>query len=211
MDDHTSVDETAYTEQTVEESKVVTAVEQHTNKVYKILYKFRPLLIIAAIVCFLVVGYMIVQYVGSRMPKDHIYVCDNPKVYSDFDNWLVDDLGCQWVPSYVIIHNGYVIGMFNGDCSINDFDFNLSLIMSQDIAFTELPNYEIENINGDRVNVHDLFKEGYYVLELHWIDCPDCKHQDANYTDDVYFKYSTDRIYRYYFKSDRTKVEEKYK
>lgn len=210
MSDLNNDAEATPTEQIVEESKAVTVDAQQTNKVYKILNKFIPMIIIVAIVCFIFVGYKIVQHIGSRMPKDHIYVCDNPKVYSDFDNWLVDDLGCQWVPSYVIIHNGYVIGMFNGDCPLSDFDFNLSLIMSQDIAFKELPNYEIENINGHRVNVRDLFNDGYYVLEMHWIDCPDCKHQDANYTDDVYFKYSTDRIYRYYFKSDRTTVEEKY-
>ena len=145
------------------------------------------------------------------MPTSHVYVCDNPNHKSDFDNWLHDEVEVDWVPEYVIIRNGTVIGKFPGDIDEDEFSSKLSLCAAYNIPLAELPNYSISNINGDRKSLKELFGDNkIYVLEIHWIDCKDCKEQDEKYTDSIYSKHTTDNIYRYYVKSDINKVKEKY-
>lgn len=195
----------------LDEDETITTKQKPMSHTIKTLRKLRPLLIIVAILCFIKVGLVIVNYNATKMPLDHVFVCDNPKHDSEFDIWIREDLGTTWVPTYIIIQDGYVVGAFNGDIEESQFSDNLAMASSYNMQFLEIPDYEIENLAGERISVKDLFgTNGLYILELAWIDCEDCDHQDENYTDDIYAKYSTSNIYRYYIRSEKSKVLEKY-
>lgn len=192
----------------------VEVVEEQTKPPKK---KNKVLRILGPIVAFFMVfvvaylGYRIYMYTRTIMPKDHIYVCDNPDHKSDFENWVKDDLGVDWVPTYIVVKDGYVIGAFHGDIEKSYFDMVLGTTLSLDMPFAELPDYEITSLTGKTAPVNKIFGDGTYIIEYHWIDCPDCIHQDENYTDDIYEYYSTEMFYRYYVKSDLDKVKDKYR
>jgi len=178
------------------------------------LYKLRPLFLIVAVLCIAKVGIMIYQYNVSQMPTSHVFVCDNPNAEfrSDFDLWIKDELGITWVPSYIVIQDGYVVGIFDGNIDVYDFTDKLSISASYNIPFSKVPDYYIENLDGERLKASDIFgNEGLYILEISWITCDDCIYQDEHYTDSIYEKFTTNHIYRYYVLSDRKKVEEYYK
>lgn len=180
-------------------------------KLYRIACKCRFLLLIMAIILFISAAYMIFRAKQAEMPLDHVYVCDNPSYLSDFDNWIKEDLQVTWVPSYIVIKDGYVIGAFDGDICERDFSDLLGTYLSMDLPLTEVTNLEIENLEGERKPANEIFgTKGTYILEVVWIDCHDCQHQDENYTDDIYYEYSTKNIYRYYLRSEKEKVLEKY-
>lgn len=200
----------------------IESAEDAPKKKFKLLKKFGPLIAFCLIILIGLAGLKIYRQSRTIMPRDHVYVCDNPSHDSDFDAWLKQSIGRKyddgemhlWVPTYAIINDGYVIAAFEGD--IEEIEFSDKLTMAY--AFTanmqldelKLPDYEISNLKGERERVSTLFGEGTYILELHWIDCPDCIHQDENYTDSIYEKYTTKNIYRYYIKSDFDKVDAKY-
>lgn len=180
------------------------------NNIKQVLYKLRPLLFIVAIICFVKAGTIARNYIITQMPASHIFVCDNPNVEfrSEFDLWLKNELKIEHVPTYVIIQDGYVIGIFDGCIDEYDFSSKLSMAASYNIQFNKIPDYKIENLNNERVSASEVFgKPGLYVLEISWIECEDCKYQDEHFTDSIYKKYTTNNIYRYYVLSDRTKVK----
>lgn len=184
------------------------------SSVRKILIKLRPLFIIVAILCFAKVGLMIHHYQITQMPRSHVFVCDNPsaKYKTEFDLWIQNELNVTWVPSYVIIQDGYVIGAFDGGIEVGEFTDKLTMAAAFNIQFSKVPDFEIENIDGERMPASQVLgKNGLYILEVVWIDCKDCEYQDENFTDDIYEKFTTNNIYRYYILSDRDKVSEKYK
>ena len=154
----------------------------------------------------------IVNSINSTMPTSHIYVCDDPNTKNDFDNWLSDDLELNWVPTYLVIKNNQVLGAFPGDIPVDEFTSNLTMCILLDSPTKTLPNTSITNIDGKTNYLSNIFKntDDIYILEIHWIDCKDCIHQDDNYTNDIYETISTKNIYRYYVKSDKNKVVEKY-
>lgn len=175
------------------------------------LVKLRPVLLILAILCFIKAGLFVYHYNMAKLPDSHVYVCDNPNYRSDFDLWIKDDIGVTWVPSYVIINDGYVIGAFDGAIDVDDFSDKLATALSFNLPFVEVPNIAIENINGERISAKKLFGSGTYILEVSWVDCKDCKYQDEHFTDDIYERFSTKNIYRYYIMSEKSKVIDKYK
>ena len=130
---------------------------------------------------------------------------------SEFDTWLKENIGLSWVPTYVIINDNKVIGMIKGGIPEESFTGQLGSYLVYNQAIAELPNISVTNLAGERKPVSDYFGQGMYILEISWIDCHDCIEQDEKYTTDVYKKYGTDIIYRYYIKSELGKVEEKYK
>lgn len=184
------------------------------RKIKELIYSLRFPVITILVIGILCGAYSILKdlYMTKRaeMPTSHVYVCDNPEHKSDFDNWLKDDVGLDWVPSYVIIKDGVVIGSFKGDIDESTFSTQLATCSAYNLEVTKLPNYEITNLDGERKVVTDIFTSGIYVLEVAWIDCPDCIHQDDNYTNTIYNKYGTSKFYRYYVRSTADPVKEKY-
>ena len=161
-----------------------------------------------------IIGLQVFKYIrhkNSIMPKSHVYVCDNPKVFSDFDNWLRDDLGITWTPTYMIVKDGYIIGAFEGAIPKDNFTDQLATCVAYNLQLESLPDYEISNLEGERNKISDVLGgTGTYILEIHWTDCEDCQFQDENYTQEIYETYTTERIFRYYIKSDKSDVEAKY-
>ena len=143
------------------------------------------------------------------MKLSHIYVCDNPSNYSEFDLWLKELT--SWVPSYIVIKDQKVIGVFEGGIDVDTFSDKLGTYITLEKVVCDLPDFEIENLEGTRKPIKEIFKSGTYVLEFHWIDCQDCVYQDENFTQDIYYKYGADFFYRYYIKSEKDKVLKKYK
>lgn len=177
--------------------------------------KLRPLLIILAIGFFGLAVYQIIEYKQAIMPKDHVYVCDNPNHESDFDNFLLESIkdpeGHTWVPTYIIIKDNYIIGSFNGGIDVDEFVDKLAVVAAYDLKFIELPNYQITNLNNERKSLQEIFTgNDLYILELSWYGCEDCAYQDENFTDDIYKKFSTSHIFRYYIKSDFDDVAKLY-
>lgn len=189
--------------------------EQPVKKKKSWLRRLGPIIVFIAIILLGYFGFKIYRHTRTIMPTDHVYVCDNPEHLSDFETWIREDVGVTWVPTYLIINNGYVIAAFEGD--IEEIEFTNKFAMANaytanmQVDYLKVPDYEISNLDGERKPASEVFGDGMYILEYHWIDCEDCKHQDENYTDSIYEKYTTDRIYRYYVKSDHDKVAEKYK
>ncbi|MBQ8218447.1 MAG: hypothetical protein IJZ79_01520 [Bacilli bacterium] len=197
----------------IDTNKTLTAKSDVLSHTKKMLVKLRFLFIIVAIICFAKVGMTIYTYHISQMPTSHVFVCDNPNAEfrSDFDLWIKDELGITWVPTYVIIQDGYVVGAFEGNIDEYDFTDKLAMAASFNIPFSPVPDYEIENLDGERLKASDVFGgPGLYVLEISWIDCEDCMYQDEHFTDKIYETYSTNNFYRYYVLSDRVKVENYY-
>ena len=137
-------------------------------------------------------------------------MCDNPTHNSDFDTWLRETVGIDWVPTYMICRDGYVIGTIRGGISEKNFTSQLGTILAQNdriLEVTDIPIYDLDNNVG---NLRDITGSGVYIVEISWVDCPDCQYQDENFTDEIYLAYSTNQIYRYYIHSERGAVEEHY-
>ena len=177
--------------------------------------KVKYLLISLTVVLFIgltiLANYM---YTSARkiMPMSHVYVCDNPAEDSEFDVWMKNELGLNWVPTYLIIRNDYVIGTIRGGIPESQFTSELGTILINNWQIAELPNIEISNVNGERQVLADVLpnNDSFYILEISWIDCPDCIFQDENFTEDVYLEYGTNIIYRYYIHSTQEEVLAKY-
>ena len=148
-----------------------------------------------------------------EMVQSHVFVCDNPSVKSDFDLWMMDEdgVGLDWVPSYLICTQGKVLGTIRGDISLAEFEQQYNFIISTPLssAFADFSDYTIENLNGQRYTLSEIMPMdgNIYVLEISWMGCPDCEHQDENYTRDIYNAYDTQFFYRYYINTERSDVE----
>lgn len=148
-----------------------------------------------------------------EMVQSHVFVCDNPKNKSDFDLWMMneDGVGLNWVPSYLICTQGKVLGLIRGDIPVEEFTAQYNYIVSTPLgsAFDDYCEYDIANLNGQRYKLSDIFPNdgNVYVLEISWIGCPDCEHQDTNYTRDIYNAYDTQFFYRYYINTELADVQ----
>lgn len=209
------IDDTETKDTTTDDVKATgtTDTTKH-SKLKEVIYSLRFPVIFLLIFGILCGVYSILKetYLKKRaeMPTSHVYVCDNPEHKSDFDNWLKDEVGLDWVPSYVIIKDGKVVGSFNGDVDESTFSTQMATCTAYNLEVTTLPSYEITNLDGERKAVNQIFSNGTYVLEVAWVDCPDCIHQDENYTGTIYNKYGTSKFYRYYVRSGVEPVREKY-
>lgn len=175
--------------------------------------KKRVLLISILIIVALVSGFIgnqAIKHYRTTMPHNHIFVCDNPTHNSDFDNWLRETVGIDWVPTYMICRDGYVIGTIRGGISEKMFTSQLGTILAQNDRILEVTNIPIYDLDNNVGNLRDITGSGVYIVEISWIDCSDCQYQDENFTDDIYLAYSTNQIYRYYIHSERGAVEEHY-
>lgn len=150
---------------------------------------------------------------SHQMVESHVFVCDNPKNKSDFDLWMMkeDGVGLNWVPSYLICTQGKVLGVIRGDIPLEDFKTQYDFIVTSpiDSAFDDFCEYDIQNLNGNRYKLIDFMPAdgNVYVLEISWATCPDCIHQDENYTQDIYNAYDTQFFYRYYINTELSEVQ----
>ena len=179
--------------------------EKSINKKFIILF-----IVLATFLIISLLSSIIIMHNRTTISKSHVFICDNPSHKSDFDSWLKDDLCLNWVPTYFVVNNGMVIGSFMGDINVNEFKEQLGTVLAFNLPVTEFPEYEIENLNGDRIPANEIFPDCVYILEIVWYDCKDCQHQDENYTKDIYAYFGANNIYRYYINSERTDVEKYY-
>ena len=155
-----------------------------------------------------IIGYYYYDLSRKTMPSTHVYIESK-----EFTDWITDDLKVDWVPTYIIIKNNNVIGKFKGGIDLETFNglYAVSIVNSENESNNiALPDKEITNINGQISKITDIFNNGTYILEISWLDCKDCKFQDEHYTNDIYKKYGTKYIYRYYIKTELKDLEEKY-
>lgn len=158
------------------------------------------------------VMFQVTSKIRKIMPTSHIFVCDNPSNDSEFDTWMKQELGLNWVPTYLIVKDDIVIGSIRGGVGETQFTSELGTILIQNWQLAELPDLAISNIDGQRDSLKNILPNdnNFYIIEISWVTCPDCIFQDENFTDDIYYKYGTDRIYRYYIHSTEAEVLEKY-
>ena len=167
-------------------------------------------IMIVILTAILILSCLIYRYnKQTSLPKSHIYVCDDKDNESSFDRWLKADI--DWVPSFLIIKDKQEIGIIKGIINVVDFDNELATLLIQHNTTRSMPSYNITNLDNKSSSLENIVTtDDLYIIEVHWIDCEDCKEQDDKYTKSIYAKYSTKNIYRYYLKSDKQKVLAKY-
>lgn len=150
--------------------------------------------------------------IRKTMPLEHVFVCDNPSNDSEFDTWMKEELGLNWVPTYYIVRNDIIVGSIRGGVPEKQFTSELGTILIQNNDFGELPDLPVSSLKGQRDSLKNILPNdnNFYIIEISWITCPDCIFQDENFTEDIYYKYGTNNIYRYYIHSSQEEVLEKY-
>ena len=124
--------------------------------------------------------------------------------------WLKEDLGIDWVPTYVIINNRQIIGAIRGGIPLEQFSSQLALLVSYNIPIKELTDLEVTDLTGNRRQFSGIFGDGLYVLEISWAQCKDCQEQDEKFTKRIYKEYGTDIFYRYYIRTEKNEVQGNY-
>lgn len=188
-------------------------MEVKTKKKFKLDKKKYIILFSLLFVCVSIfVMFQVTSKIRKTIPTSHIFVCDNPSNDSEFDTWMKQELGLNWVPTYLIVKDDIVIGSIQGGVGETQFTSELGTILIQNWQLAELPDLAISNIDGQRDSLKNILPNdnNFYIIEISWVTCPDCIFQDENFTDDIYYKYGTDRIYRYYIHSTEAEVLEKY-
>lgn len=170
----------------------------------------KRIIIIAAVIVVLIASCFIFYKVKTKqrttMPTSHVYIESE-----EFTTWLEDNIGLNWAPTYIIIKNNRVIGSIKGGIPEKQFTSQLGTILASDFNMADLPEIEITNIDNQTTMANNTFGNGLIILEISWIGCPDCEYQDENFTYDVYMKYGTSVIYRYYINSSPNEVIAEYK
>ena len=145
------------------------------------------------------------------MPISHVFVCDDANHYSEFDNWLLNTAGVDKVPSYLIIYNHNVVGVIDGNVPEERFTDELGYTILNNEIVCELPDFQIKNIADQYMTLNDLSNlHSLIILEISWATCDDCIEQDKYFTKNIYNRYSTEQIYRYYIKSELLDVLRKH-
>ena len=67
------------------------------------------------------VMFQVTSKIRKTMPTSHIFVCDNPSNDSEFDTWMKQELGLNWVPTYLIVKDDIVIGSIRGGVGETQF------------------------------------------------------------------------------------------
>lgn len=168
-------------------------------------------------ICMIITSIIGIIYMGCylhriHLPKSHIFVDDNVEEDSEFDKWIKNEVGVDWVPSYVVIQDKKVIGVFNGDLDEPHFTNQLGTVLVLPQISIDVTDTPIESLDGNKYNLLETLynpekPQNCYILEVVWDKCPDCEHQDKHYTNSIYAKYSTDRIYRYYIKTNKEDID----
>lgn len=179
----------------------------NTNKRTQII----KVIVISLIICILFSSFYLYMYHKRvTMQKSHIYVCDDAENYSDFDLWIKEHI--NEVPSFIIIKDKKIVGTILGETNEKDFTSQLGTILINPITEgNDLVDYKITNLENESKSLNEICNTNdLYIIEISWIDCPDCVRQDKNNTISIYRKYSTKNIYRYYIKTEKEKLFEKY-
>ena len=174
------------------------------------------IIMICCLIVLVISGVYCMSYLNKqekpRLAYDHIYVCDNPEHDSTFDKWIREELGVDWVPTYIVIKHNNIIGAIRGGIPEEQFSNQLSSIIINEAVGIDLTDAEVTNLNDERKPFKDIFTDdGLYILEISWVDCKDCIYQDENFTDEIYEKYGVKTFYRYYIRSEKEKILEKHK
>lgn len=189
-------------------------MEVKSKKKFKLNKKKYIILLSILVVCLgLFIGISIFRNKMYRtMPPSHIFVCDNPSNDSEFDTWMKEKIGLNWVPTYLVIKNDVIIGSIRGGIPEKQFTSELTYILMKNWQIEELPDIPVSNVEGTRDSFKNLLpnNDNFYIIEISWVQCPDCIFQDENFTQEIYDKYSTQLFYRYYIHSTTDEVLDKY-
>ena len=188
-------------------------MEVKSKKQFKLNKKKYIILISALLICvFVYVGSCALQKLPVNLAQDHIYVCDNPSNDSDFDTWMKENLGLNWVPTYLIVKDDVVIGSIRGGVGETQFTSELGTVLIQNWQLAELPDIPVSDITGNRDSFKNILPNdsNFYIIEISWVTCKDCIFQDENFTQEIYKKYGVNRFYRYYIHSTQEEVLDKY-
>ena len=146
----------------------------------------------------------------TKIITQNIYVCDNKSEMSQFDLWIKDKDGVDvdWVPTYIIIKNKTIIGKVRGTINEKELTNNINNLIVQPTDNISLNDtYKITNLNNESNTLNEIIPDNdLYLLEILWIDCPDCIEQEETYENQIVRKYTSKHIYKYYMKTDRSEL-----
>nr|WP_072514217.1 hypothetical protein [Ndongobacter massiliensis] len=155
----------------------------------------------------------------NRGNNKNIYMTTAETEFSAFDNFLMDDVGIQEVPSYLVCKDGKILGQILGNIPIEDFQDQLTKIVveEKEIKCTDSDSDIYNPFSKEVLSFYDLLKDKDLVLvEVHMFDCKDCKQADdkeeneLSYTETIRHLVKT-TFYRYYIKSEIKDIVEKYR
>lgn len=189
-------------------------MEIKNKKKFK-LNKKKYIILLSLLVVFVgiaICGFWIRYKYYTTLPESHVFVCDNPSNDSEFDTWMKEKIGLNWVPTYLIIKDDVVIGTIRGGIPEKQFTSELTYILMKNWQIEELPDIPVSCVDGTRDSLKNILPndKNFYIIEISWVQCPDCIFQDENFTKDIYGKYSNQLIYRYYIHSTQDEVLEKH-
>lgn len=168
-------------------------------------------IVILTIICVALLSALVYDLIKynqkTRLEPSHIFVCDNANTYSAFDNWLLDVVGVDKVPTYILIYNQKIIGLIDGNVSENHFSERVGTLLAIGEEKFDLVDYKITNLQNQNLSLKDIANnQNLIILEISWATCDDCIEQDKYFTKDIYLKYGADKFFRYYIKSTRAEV-----
>ena len=117
---------------------------------------------------------------STELSLDDIFVSSAQKELSDFDMWLTEEIGLDWVPSYLVLEGHYVLGVIKGGLSIRETKEQLAELKNGPIA-NSMSLFDIYNpFSKSTTNFVEVLPEtGLNIIEIHMIGCKDCEEVDG--------------------------------
>jgi len=117
---------------------------------------------------------------STELSPDDIFVSTTQKELSDFDDWLIEGIGVNWVPSYLVLDGHYVLGVIKGGLSVRETKEQLAELKNKPIA-NSMCYFDIYNPFSKSTTkfVEILPETGLNIIEIHMIGCKDCEEVDG--------------------------------
>jgi hypothetical protein len=144
----------------------------------KVLILLGALIFLAALVTIL--KYTLATPKLAELEENHLLVSTSGKQYSEFDHFLLDEVGLNWVPSYLVIENKQIIGVIRGGLSSIDTKDALNTLLMANNRI-DLPEHTtVFVVDKDNIfELKDLLTDKLTLVEVHMHGCKDCDFVDG--------------------------------
>lgn len=113
--------------------------------------------------------------------------------YTDFDHWLLEEVGVKATPSHVFINNGKITNHI--DYTINNWEFKAE--RKSNTISIDLWSKPLIDIDGNEIYLKDF--DIIYIVRP---GCDSCEEQEKLYQNDIYTKNNNLRFLVYHIVTD---------
>lgn len=154
------------------------------KKTYKIL-------ICSIIICIVLGCLLFIQLKNNDYSKEEVVnlqtmmmSATKNETKSEFDEWLLNDLGVKYVPSYIIIDGYDIVGIIDGGNGVDTFKKNYKEVLKNHEVLANLKDVEDTYVYipyQDTITklTYELEENRVTIIEVHKISCNDCKIADG--------------------------------